>query len=46
MALPAAALPPFPAYKDVSTLTVRELTLETRDQESTIAFCKAVSDIN
>ena len=43
MALPAAALPVLPAYRNVSTLTMRELTLETRDEDSTIAFCKAVS---
>ena len=43
MALPAAALTVLPAYRNVSTLTMRELTLETRDEESIIAFCKAVS---
>ena len=46
MALPAAALPVLPAYRNVSTLTMRELTLETRVEESTIAFCKAVSVIS
>ena len=43
--LPAVGLPVLPAYRDLSTLTIRQLTLETRDQESTIAFCKAVSEI-
>ena len=46
MALPAAALPLLPAvaltllsaYRDLSTLTIRQLTLETRDQESTICM--------
>ena len=39
------ALPIAPVYRDVSTLTHRELHRETNDTAATVNFCKAVCEM-